>query len=380
MADLQQSILLDRPKEVDVPAIERELTQLWKHAGEETSGGTPVVRACSLNLIIFTEGNERADGLEEIVSQVTVDHPGRIFLVSADRRKATTGVEAWVSARCSLPVPGGKQVCCEEINLACKGTDSNKIPSIVTSLLVPDIPSILIWKAKLDARDNVLQLLSQIVDRVLIDSSEEVHPSDSLTSWGTFIEMNRDRTAFGDLAWTHLIQWRKLLAQAFQPVEARGHLQTIDTVTIEYWSTSKPRHSGLSQSFLATAWLAHALRWVLVHPFKEQGEGEFVAKFRLNEQAVNVRLGQVSPKLNSPGGIASIALRSAQGGEIEYRLMEIGGCIQQRSSLSGMPAVETALSVHHQTEAELVSSELELLHRDALYESSIVLLKNLLTR
>jgi hypothetical protein len=129
--------LLDAPKEVDVTAIEKELTQLWKQAAEDTaSGDAPVVRACSLNLVIFTEGADRASGLEEIVSQITVDHPSRIFLISANRDAARPNMEAWVSARCSLPAPGGKQVCCEEINLVVSGTDANKVPSIVKPDLI----------------------------------------------------------------------------------------------------------------------------------------------------------------------------------------------------------------------------------------------------
>jgi glucose-6-phosphate dehydrogenase assembly protein OpcA len=378
VADLQQSILLDAPKEVDITAIERELTQLWKQAAEDSSEGAPVVRACSLNLIIFSEGTDRALGLEEIVSQVTVDHPSRIFMVSADRRAGTPAIEAWVSARCSLPVPGGKQVCCEEINLGAKGTDTDKVPSMVTSLLVPDIPAILIWRAGLDSRDNILHMLTQIVDKVLIDSSEELHPIGSLVAWGGFIEERRARAAFGDLAWTHLAQWRTLLAQAFQPANMRAHLTNLNSVTIEYSSTNTPVHSGLSQALLATAWLAHALRWLLVHPIREIEDGAYQAKFRLDEQAITVRLVHVTPKSGRPGGIESIVCRSSLGGEVLNRWAEPDDCILQRVSLPDMVPGDTVHPVHHQTEAELVSRELEVLYHDSLYEASMSMLAAML--
>lgn len=375
MSGGQQSILLDPPREVDVTAIERELTQLWKNATEDpTSGDAPVVRACSLNLIIFTEGTERASGLEEIVSRITVDHPGRIFLISADRHAATPGVEAWVSARCSLPLPGGKQVCCEEINLSVNGTDANRIPSIVTSLLVPDIPTVLIWKAGFDAKDNVLHMLTRLADRVLIDSSEELHPEASLAGWSGFIDEHTGQTAFGDLAWTHLTQWRTLLARAFQPAEVRAHLASLDVVTIEYSATRVPLHSGLSQSLLAGAWLAHALRWVLVHPFNEEGNGGFVATFSRDERAIAVRLKPAPPHDGYPGGIESITLHTPRGGEISYRSMEREDCVLQQSSLSGGSTGETVLSIHYQTEAELVSRELEVLYNDPVFESSMAML------
>jgi glucose-6-phosphate dehydrogenase assembly protein OpcA len=378
--DTQRSILLDAPKEVDITAIEKELTQLWKQAAEDTaSGDAPVVRACSLNLMIFTEGVDRASGLEEIVSQITVDHPSRIFLISANRDAARPNMEAWVSARCSLPAPGGKQVCCEGINLVVSGTDADKVPSIVTSLLVPDIPTVLIWKARLDSKDSVLQLLIQLADRVLIDSSEEMHPAESLIGWNGFIEEQRGKIAFGDLAWTHLMQWRTLLARAFQPAEARVHLTMLDTVTIEYSSTRVPLHSGLSQSFLAAAWLGHVLRWVLVRPFNEEGGGVSVAMFRKDEQSVTVRLKQIRSRDAHPGGVESITLHASCGGEISWRSMERGDCVLVRSSLSGVDSGEIILSIHYQTEAELVSRELEVLYNDPLFESSMSVLAAVLS-
>ena len=380
MADQQQSILLDVPKEVDIAAIERELTQLWKRASEEAvAEGSPVVRACSLNFVIVADGSERTPGLEEIISQVTVDHPGRIMVVSIDRRSGTPGINAWVSARCSLPVPGGKQVCCEQINLTASGTDSNRVPSIVTSLLVPDIPTIVLWKAPLDAHDVILQRLSRVADRVLIDSSEELHPATSLASWGTFVEEEGSLTAFGDLAWTHLTQWRSVLAQAFQPEEVRQHFSSIESVTIEYSSTSSPMHSGLSQSFLAVAWLAQALQWVTVHSLKEKRDGEHYAMFRLGEQAIAVRIIPATPGGERPGGIESMILHFADGGEISHRTGKQEGCIRRKSSFAASGTDDSVVSLHQKTEEELVSNELEVLYHDSGYEASMSLLTRLLS-
>lgn len=380
VADPQQSILLDVPREVDIATIERELTQLWKHASEDTTtGGTPVVRACSLNFVIVVDGSERTSGLEEIISQVTVDHPGRIMVVTADRTSIPSGIGAWVSARCSLPVPGGKQVCCEEINLSASGADVDKIPSIVNSLLVPDVPTVVLWKAALDAGSTILQMLPRVADRLLIDSSEELRPAASLVSWGPFVEEYSTLTTFGDLAWTHLTRWRSLLAQTFQPAETRQHLTGIDTLTIEYSSTKIPRHSGLSQSFLAVAWLAHALRWNPVHTLTEQKAGEYHATFALDGRAIAVRITPTTPGREHPGGIESIVLHFADGGEIAHRTAEHEGCIRRSSAFGDQNTDDAVVSLHQQSEAELVSNELEVLYHDPLYESSMSLLTRLLS-
>ena len=380
VSDTRKTVLLDKPKEVDVGAIEQELVQLWKNTGGGSSGtDAPVIRACSLNLVIFTEGADRTPGLEEIVSQIAIDHPSRIFLVAADRSSAKASIGVWVSARCSLPVPGGKQVCCEEIDMTVAGTDAGKVPSIVTSLLVPDVPTILLWRARLDVRDQILRLFTPVAERILIDSSEELRPLDSLVAWGQFMTGERGGAACGDLAWTHLTHWRGLLAQSFQPPATRVHLATLDRVTVEYTSSKVPMHSGLSQSLLAAAWLSHVLGWVLIHPFNEESDRVFVAKLRQAEQAITIQVREVPQRDARPGGIASIALHSAQGGEIALRSVpERDGCITLRSSLPGSAPTEDILVLRDQTEAELVSNELEILYHDPMFGSTMSVLAGML--
>ncbi|MBM2846304.1 MAG: Glucose-6-P dehydrogenase subunit [Bacteroidetes bacterium] len=107
MNESQQTVLLGAPREVDVVAIERELMRLWKHASDdvgEDGSSSPVVRACSMNLVVVTDTEEAATEIGDLVGEVTLDHPSRIFLITADRRSGTPLLDAWISARCSLPV------------------------------------------------------------------------------------------------------------------------------------------------------------------------------------------------------------------------------------------------------------------------------------
>ena len=117
---------------------------------------------------------------------------------------------------------------------------------------------------------------------------------------------------------------------------------------------------------------------MLIHPFKQVKDGEYDAKFRFDEQAINIRLLAGPSRSDCPGGIESVTVHVSNGGEVEFRMMHKGGGILQRLSLSGIPAGETILSVNLQTEAELVSKELEILYHDPLYESSVAFLTTLL--
>ena len=212
------------------------------------------------NLIVITENEHDLDELANMVGDVTVEHPARIFLVAANRRKGTPKLDAYISARCSLPVPGGKQVCCEQISLLADGPEANKIPSIVTSLLVSDVPSVLLWKARVDVRDTMLHSLAKVVNRVLIDSSEDSAPEPALLAWRSLMRAHGTHTTFGDLAWTHLVAWRSILANAFNPPDMRPQLgaYAITTVTVTLLLDDNPRNIRASaESLLLAAWLTY---------------------------------------------------------------------------------------------------------------------------
>jgi glucose-6-phosphate dehydrogenase assembly protein OpcA len=370
MIDEQETILLAPAREVDVTAIERELVQLWKQAaGGNSPGESPIVRACTINLILFSAVG-RSFGLDDIINRISIDHPGRLFLVSADQN-ATDDLDAWVSARCSLPVPGGKQVCCEEIHLVARGAGLAKVPHVITSLLVPDIPTVLIWKADPDARDPMFLALARLADRALIDSSDDLHVVSSLSGWGGFIADNPGRIAFGDLAWAHCARWRSMLAQSFQPEHMRVHLDGIVELDLEYSVTLDPLHSGLSQALLVSAWLAHALQWKPPGTLRQLQDGACALIFQKGDREVRVGITKRERNGNHPGGLESLRVRTERGGELTCRVLDETGCCQLRCSFDGKVTEERVQSLHQKSEAELVSQELEILYNDPAFESAM---------
>lgn len=374
-----ESLLIEEPREVDIVAIERELAQLWKSAADPLEGETasPVVRACSYNLVVVTEHPEAVERLGAFVGDVSVEHPSRIFLVLADRSSATPSLSSWISARCSLPVPGGKQVCCEQINLTVRGTDTNKIPSVVTSLLVPDVPTVVLWKANVDHRDMILRSLAEIADRVVIDSSEERRPNVSLISWSKLIAAHTQRTSFGDLAWTHIAGWRSLVAEVFDPIGLREELSKIENVVIEYSTNLSPYHSGLGQSLLLLGWFSGCLKWTPVYGLKSTNVGEYTSKFRCEEQAINITVRQYQSAPLS-GGITSIFIRTASKMEIQLQISLEPGYVEIHVRQNGQIVSQRVAFLGDLSESALLARELDLLYRDSLYEGSLGVLVGLL--
>lgn len=374
----EQTELLAEPREVDVVAIERELTGLWKEASEADpeSQATPVVRACALNLIVVADSEKCIEEMEGMVGDVTAEHPARLFLIAANRNAEKPRLDAWISARCSVPVPGGKQVCCEQINLTAHGSEAKKIPSIVTSLLVSDVPGVLLWKSRVASEDPILGGLAHVLDRVVIDSSEEFPSPSTLAEWYAFIEGHRGRTIFGDLAWTHLTPWRSVIANAFNPKDMRPLLDDIRSVQILYSSTSDPKHTGLSQALLLVAWLASKLDWRKDGSLESAGD-KFTCSFSGRKIRADILPTEARP--GKPGGIESVSLQ-AGGKNLLFAATTHEHCMQFRVKESGTEKEEMLTAMNDQTEAMLVSQELEVLTRDKGYETVLRTLAALLNQ
>src|SRR5260221_9431304 len=85
---------------VDVGKIEKELAALWSASGTESDTGHGITRACALNLIVYTEPWDDRNVLEDFLSRVNENHPGRTLILVAHRDDSTPRLDAYVSMRC----------------------------------------------------------------------------------------------------------------------------------------------------------------------------------------------------------------------------------------------------------------------------------------
>src|SRR5262249_34832096 len=111
---------------IDVAAIEKELTALWKQASEDESSG--VVRASILNLIVFIPDRAEAATVDDIIVDLTASHPCRVVSLVADH-SGESELTAQVTSRCTLPTPTSKQVCCEQVTITASEDHLAEAPS-----------------------------------------------------------------------------------------------------------------------------------------------------------------------------------------------------------------------------------------------------------
>ncbi len=378
MNDSSSTSLIGSPREVPVASIERELAALWTDTSGYGDGVHPVVRACSLNFVVLSETSAQLDEIAAMVGDVAAEHPGRVFLVEINRRAQEPEMEAWISARCSLPLPGEKQVCCEQITLLASGGDVAKVPSVITSLLVADVPTVLLWKAPLTQGNELFTQLLKIADRILIDTSEHCDPELLLTAWGGFLAVAEDHISLCDLSWTHITAWRDMVANAFQPPEVRGSVHHITSVLLRYSSTSSPAHSGLSQGLLLIGWLADRLSWSVRRQVAVENAQARSLSFASQDGETRVRLELVPPSEQSSGQIESLEIEAGPDVKLGWVVKAGRDAVEFTRRLPGREIDRQVFPVRNQSEAALVAIELEVLQQDVIYERSMMLLRKLL--
>jgi glucose-6-phosphate dehydrogenase assembly protein OpcA len=380
MTQPPQSALLEKPRKVDIAAIERDLTQLWKTASIPATEDTipPVIRACTLNFVVVMGGAGGLDATAELAGNVTIEHPSRLFLVALGDASGGSSLESWISARCSLSVPGRSQVCCEQVNLVARGAAVDGVPNIITSLLVPDVPSVVLWTLPAGKYEGLLMSLLSVVDRALIDSSGEASPADLLCAWHRLLKKSAGavaRATLGDLAWTHLTAWRSLTARMFQTDGMGKLLSKITRIEIRYSVSTSPRHSGLSQALLYTSWFAERIGWTLVDNAGRRGPEEFLFDFTMpGSGSLQVQATSTSAEPEGPGGIEAVSIMAGASVVLSLELQPGRDSVRSRRQLSGGSVEESIIPLTDQSESSVLARELEVVTGDALYESALEIL------
>jgi glucose-6-phosphate dehydrogenase assembly protein OpcA len=353
-------------KSIDIASIEKELTALWKEA-EEGEDARPVVRACSMNLIVLG-GDDPS--VVEVLDLLSAEHPARTFLLSVDETSDAQPIDAWVAARCAVPLPGEKQVCSEQIHLIAEAGYLARLPSVVSSLLVADIPVVLWHRGANAVTSELAGPMHEFSDLVIFDSHDDAGLRESIS-----LLDSEDSPAFGDLAWERGETWRNLLAQVFDSPGERHLLNQLDGITIRYAAGSGPDSSGLSTGLLFQGWLCHSLG--LRGKLKVEAEGQFSGSFNMSGRTVHTTIGP--EKRNGEKGSPIRGLHLAFGStSLAFSVNDSGNCFRSIQKDGRGQSKDHSIPQRSQSDAEILSHLLRTLDPDPRYRSSLAALVELL--
>lgn len=356
---------------INVAAIEKELTALWKQASEDEDGG--VIRSSILNLLVYVPDPDEASKVDDIMMEITASHPCRVILITANREAAESMITAQVTSRCTLPTPTSKQVCCEQITITSSEDHLDEVPSATVPLLISDLPVYLWWRAVPRAADKRLfERLVEIADRVVIDSSQFNDPRGDLAAMAAALGTGR-WAALSDLNWARLTAWRALIASFYDVADYRTLLDQLNKVIIRYAPPAADDSAIATRALLLGGWFASRLGWKLKSRVENPEQAE--AAFEMADasgRSVIIEFARTERAIE-PGHIAHVRLTSAADASTVFsvRRSADGHRIETAVTRDVEKKAQRVLSYEGLSESALIARELEILGHDSIYEQTV---------
>jgi glucose-6-phosphate dehydrogenase assembly protein OpcA len=264
--------------------ILKELAALWVDSGKQgqAEGGTGVLRACSMTLLVLAEAGEDTQGLGETVAALMPEHPARTIVVrltGAGERSLTERVYS----QCWMPFGQRRQICCEQVEINASDAALADLQSVVLPLTVPDLP-LIVWcrSARLLAMPEFRDF-AEMAHKVVLNSAAAPDAAGTLQRAR---EMAEQGVMLGDLSWTMMTRWREMLAQVFENQQNAAQLARVGSVEVE-WGGSR-----YVPALYLGVWIRDSLTEVGVNPLlhlARTGDADFL-RVRLTGEGIAVAL------------------------------------------------------------------------------------------
>lgn len=321
----------------------------------------------------FTNLDARGFSISEAIA---AQNPCRIITLCPTLGE-DTGVTAQVSAYCPIRRKQESLVCAEYITLRGTKAAMERVSDMVTSLMIPDLPKFVWWKATPNPDQELFKQLSSASNCLIVDSCYFSDPESELLKMQELID---NEIYIADLNWHRLSPWQELTAEAFDPPERREALTEIDNIAIDF------EKGNAAQALMFLGWLASRLDWQPVSftevggdydlkyvKFKNDGGKEITAELAAIPTA---DLGEV------PGDLVGLRLVSVSNPEADCCTIlcsETTGCMRMEAGGSAQSCrTEQVSATSDQTAESLMTQQLQRWGRNALYEESLVVTAQIL--
>lgn len=212
--------------------IERELVRLREASTEP--GAAPRLRASVMTHIAWVPERwvEAATGT---LAGLAERHPSRTILLLPRPDDQPDRLEGEVDLRCFVRDGEQREVCTEVISLGLCGSRTSAPASVVTPLLVSDLPVFLRWRGPLPFGASELEQLIGVADRLVVDSREW---PDAQADLGRLPELF-ERIAVSDIAWARTEPWRAGVAALWPEIAGASTLRVagpeVEALLLQGW-------------------------------------------------------------------------------------------------------------------------------------------------
>lgn len=305
-------------------------------------------------------------GIADAIASI---NPCRIITLSPSSED-DDGIKVQISAYCPLNKSSANTlICCEYINITGPSPSFESIGGIISSLMIPDLPKFMWWKAVIDEEYPLFQRLIHECDRLIVDSSSFTKPETQLLKVGKLL--NQDLPLI-DLNWARLSAWQELSAEAFDSPERRSAIWEVDQVTVDY------EKGNATQALMYLGWLASRLNWQPTSYSYESDDYDITTIKFLNAQGkeINTELAGVpiADWGSVLGDLISLKLTSTNLNADCCTVLcsETTGCMRMEAGGGAQSCrIQQVTSLADQDTEKLLSQELQRSGKDVLYKESM---------
>jgi glucose-6-phosphate dehydrogenase assembly protein OpcA len=363
---------------VDLRRVEQELSALRQH---DMTGGMPVLRACTLTLVVFCDAGEDPAQLETLVAQIVSSNPARVILITAPMPG-----DPWIETHISCYHIGqgsARRQVGEEIDFYPRGTQYDSLPSAVLGLRVSGLPFVLYWRGQPDLQDRLFRALVGEADQILFDSARFTARAERVNNTIARLRLDYPHVSFGDVNWQRIRSWRELVAQFFDDPGSMTYLERLARVEIEF---SVGRNGNQSAAVLMMAWLASSLGWrVVPDSYRREGlnrTARFSSRTYENSSAHEIEVSiRVREQFDcGPGELTGVRLETAgDPPDAIFQIKRSVGGFADIQELSPNRYVERCTTLHVPHESSVLVAELDAPRRDRNYHRALELLDSLMS-
>jgi hypothetical protein len=381
---------------LDAGAVQDELNRLWgdlKAAQSASAGGDgarpdgedgarpvddavavhgAITRANTLNLVAVARSTAEAERIERAVGYLGDFYPARAIVLVADPTRNAKTDEGW-DVRVSLleqaarDRPVSRFEC---VTVEAGAAAASRFPSIVSSLLVPDLPDFFWWPG--DSLSTALfQDLIEVADRLILDSGALTDPIMGLRVLAAQTARPYQFPKVTDFAWIRLAPWRALIAQFFDLPDVVPCLECVDSLEVTYAPQASSGASGLTAALLMAGWFGSRLGWTPTAALERTRTG-WRAELRTGGgDAVVLRLrpGYDATFEQGLGAVDIVAKRAHPGA---FRVQRIAPtALTTSSETPTMPHVGRMVQTDEWDEADLLGQSLQTFGRDPIFEDAL---------
>lgn len=291
-------------------------------AGGGDENGT--VRLSTLNLVAACTEQDAADLASQTVGRLGERNPARAIIIVAHPESAEQ-IEADLSVQYAVTAQG--QISAEQIRLTVGGEPAYHLASVVTPLLIPDVPVFLWLVGAPPLRQAFGQDAVAICERLILDSGAYTEAAETLRTLASEMQRTGGAVDLADITWERIRPWRQLIAQAFEGPEMRPMLDRVTRVEV-----TCSGDSITAQGWLLAGWLGARLGW-------RQPGGPSVAAAA--DPSADIPEGELHRvRVDCVSGEATATVEVRRSGRTMQTVVDIDGGLRASAAMP-LPEVET---------------------------------------